>query len=313
MKQYILNCLIVSISLVLFSSIGCNVPSSGKVEYSIEVTDQSGRVVKLAKIPQRIISLAPGNTEILYALGLEDKLVGVTDYCNYPPAAKEKPRVGGFSTPNLEKVVAAAPDLVLATSIHQRMATPRLEEMGIPVVTLDPKTLDEILESISLVGKVTGKEKEASGIVEGMRTKIKSVTGKTEGLLQPQKPGVLYITWHNPLRTAGLDTIQDELIRKAGGINIAHGITGQAGISLEAVVTANPQMIIAGVGMGTGGDAPLQFARTEPRLTNTDAVRHNKIYAIDVDLAGRYGPRIIDALEQFAGFIHPELFRTADK
>jgi iron complex transport system substrate-binding protein len=313
MKQYILNCLIVSLSLILFSSIGCNVPSSGKTQYSIEVADQSGRVVKLVKIPQRIISLAPGNTEILYALGLEDTLVGVTDYCNYPPAAKEKPRVGGFSTPDLEKVVAASPDLVLATSMHQKKVIPRLEEMGIPVVTLDPKTLDEILESISLVGKVTGKEKEASVVIEGMRTKIKSVTGKTEGLLQAQKPKVLYITWHNPLMAAGQGTIQDELIEKAGGVNIAHGLTGQASISLEAVVTANPQIIIAGVGMGDGGDAPLQFARTEPRLTNTDAVRNNKIYAVDVDLAGRYGPRVTDALEQFAGFIHPELFKAAEK
>jgi len=313
MKQYILSCLIVLVSLVLFSSIACNVPSPGKVEYSIEITDQSGRVVKLVKIPERIISLAPGNTEILYALGIEDKVVGVTDYCNYPPEAKEKPRIGGFSTPNLEKLIAASPDLVLATSIHQKIVVPRLEEMGILVVTLDPKTLDEILGSISLVGRVTGKEKEASGIVAGMRTKIKSVTDKTANLLQTQKPRVLYITWHNPLMAAGSGTLQDELIQKAGGVNIAHNLTGHASISLETVIAANPEVIIAGVGMGTGDDAPLQFARTEPRLTNTDAIRQNRVYAIDVDLAGRYGPRITDALEQFAEFIHPELFQAANK
>lgn len=313
MRQYILNCLLILLSSVLFSSIGCNVPSSGKVEYSIEITDQSGKVVKLVKIPERIISLAPGNTEILYALGLEDKVVGVTDYCNYPPEAKQKPGIGGFSTPDLEKLVALSPDLVLATSMHQKTVIPRLEEMGIPVVTLDPKTFDEILESISLVGRVTGKEKEAYGVVAGMRTKIKSVTDKTENLLETQKPRVLYLTWYDPLMAAGLRTIQDELIQKAGGVNVAHSLIGQASISLEAVVTANPEVIIAGVGMGTGGDAPLQFARTEPRLTNTDAVRHNRVYAIDVDLAGRSGPRITDALEQFAEFIHPELFKMAKK
>lgn len=311
MRQYILNCLLILLSSVLFSSIGCNVPSSGKVEYSIEITDQSGKVVKLVKIPERIISLAPGNTEILYALGLEDKVVGVTDYCNYPPEAKQKPGIGGFSTPDVEKLVALSPDLVLATSMHQKTVIPRLEEMGIPVVTLDPKTFDEILESINLVGRVTGKEKEACAVVAGMRTKIKSVTDKTENLLETQKPRVLYLTWYDPLMAAGLRTIQDELIQKAGGVNVAHSLIGQASISLEAVVTANPEVIIAGVGMGTGGDAPLQFARTEPRLTNTDAVRHNRVYAIDVDLAGRSGPRITDALEQFAEFIHPELFKMA--
>lgn len=313
MRQYILTCIIVLSLLLLCSSIACNVQSPGKVEYSIEITDQSGRVVKLVKIPERIISLAPGNTEILFALGVEDKVVGVTDYCNYPPEAKEKPRMGGFSTPNLEKLVAASPDLVLATSIHQKMVVPRLEEMGIPVVILNPKTLDEILGSISLVGRVTGKEKEASGVVAGMRTKIKSVTDKTDNLLQTQNPRVLYITWYNPLMTAGLGTIQDELIQKAGGINIARGLSGQANISLESVIAANPEVIIAGVGMGTGNDAPLQFARTDPSLTNTDAVQHNRVYAVDVDLAGRSGPRITDALEQFAEFIHPELFKAAEK
>ena len=313
MRQYILPCLIVLLSLALFSSIECNVPSSEKVKYSIEITDQSGRVVKLVKIPERIISLAPSNTEILYALNLEDTIVGVTEYCNYPPEAKAKPVIGGFSTPDLEKLIAASPDLVLATSMHQKKVIPRLQELGIPVLTLDPKSLDGILESISLVGTVTGKEKEASRVVAEMRTKIKSVTYKTDNLLLTQKPRVLFITWYNPFMAAGLGTIQDELIRKAGGVNIAQNLYGQASISLEAVVTANPEVIIAGVGMGTGGDAPLQFARTEPRLTNTDAVRHNRVYAIDVDLAGRSGPRITDALGQFAQFIQPEIFEATTK
>jgi iron complex transport system substrate-binding protein len=311
MSQYIRNCLLVILSLVLLSAAGCNVPSSGKAKSLIEITDQLGRVVTLVRIPERIVSIAPSNTEVLFALGLADRTVGVTEYCNYPPEAKEKSRIGGFSTPNIEKLVAVSTDLVLATSMHQKTVIPRLEEMGIPVFALDPKTLDEILESISLVGRVTGREKDASGIVAGMRTKIKSVTDKTGNLLQTQKPRVLYITWFNPLMAAGLGTLQDELIEKAGGVNIAHSLIGHANISLEAVVATNPEVIIAGVGMGTGGDAPLQFARTEPRLINTDARQHNRVYAIDVDLAGRSGPRITDALEQFAKFIHPEFFKAA--
>jgi iron complex transport system substrate-binding protein len=111
--------------------------------------------------------------------------------------------------------------------------------------------------------------------------------------------------------TAGSGTLHDELIRKAGGLNIAENLTGYADISLEAVIEANPQVMVAGVGMGTGADAPFQFALTEPRLGNTDARLHNRVYAIDVDLVGRAGPRIVDALEQLASFIHPELFKEA--
>ena len=106
-------------------------------------------------------------------------------------------------------------------------------------------------------------------------------------------------------------TLHDELIRKAGGANVARDLTGYAGITLEVVIVANPEVMIAGVGMGTGADAPLQFALNEPRLRNTDARQHNRVYAIDVDLVGRAGPRIVEALEQFAQFIHPELFKES--
>jgi iron complex transport system substrate-binding protein len=270
-----------------------------------------GRAVKLDKIPQRIISLAPSNTEILFALGLAERVVAVTDYCNYPPEAKDKPSIGGFSTPNIEKVVALSPDLVLATSIHQKQVIPNLEQRGITVFALAPKTLDEVLEAITLAGKITGEEKEASKLVARMQTRIKAVTDKTSSLPEVQNPKVLYITWHDPLKTAGAETLHDELIRKAGGTNVARNLTGYAGITLEAVIDANPEVMIAGVGMGTGADAPLQFALTEPRLRNTDARLHNRIYAIDVDLAGRAGPRIVDALEQFAHYIHPELFKES--
>lgn len=313
MRQYVLSCIIVLFATALSVIMGCNKPLTDKTDYSIEITDQTGRIVKLGTNPKRIISLAPGNTEILYILGLEDRVIGVTDYCNYPPEAKVKPKVGGFSRPNLEILVAASPDLVLATSMHEKTVVPRLEELGIPVITLEPETLDEILESISLVGRATGHEKEASEVVSRMRNKIKEVTDKTDSLTREQKPRVLYITWYNPLMAAGSGTIQAELIQQAGGVNIAHSLCGQAKINLEAVFTTNPEVIIAGIGMGAGGDAPFKFALTEPRLANTDAVMNNRVYAVDTDLAGRSGPRITEALEQFAEFIHPELFRAAEK
>jgi iron complex transport system substrate-binding protein len=297
--------------LSLFAACAPPVGREGVASFPIEVTDQLGRLVKLEGIPQRIVSLAPSNTEILFALGLADQVVGVTDYCNYPPEVKEKPSIGGFSTPSIEKIVTLSPDLILAASIHQNQVIPRLEARGMTVVALAPKTLSEVLDAITLVGEITHKEEEASQLVAGMRSRIKAVTDKTGNLPEAQKPRVFYVTWHDPLMTAGSGTLHDELIRTGGGINIAGDLSGYPSISLEAVIAANPEVIVAGVGMGTGADAPLQFAMTEPRLRDTDARLNNQVYGIDVDIVGRPGPRIADALEQFAKFIHPELFKEA--
>ena len=298
-----------SICVVLLSVlVACVSPAEEVASSPIEITDQLGRVVRFSSIPQRVVSLAPSNTEILFALGLADKVVAVTDYCNYPPEAKEKPSIGGYSTTNIEEILALSPDLILATSIHEKRVIPQLEERGLAVFAVNSRTLDEILAAITLVGEVTGKKSEASTLVVEMQNKIKAVTDKTGSLTPAQRPRVFFVTWHDPLKTPGTGTRHDELIQKAGGTNIARDLTDYAGISLEAVIEANPEVIIAGVGMGSGKDLTLQFARNESRLRNTAARINNRVYAIDVDLAGRPGPRIVDALERFAEFIHPELF-----
>jgi len=142
-----------------------------------------------------------------------------------------------------------------------------------------------------------------------MQNRIKAVTDKTGGLPEAERPRVFYITWHDPLKTSGAETRHNELIRMAGGTNTARDLTGYAAISLEAVIEANPQVIIAGVGMGSGKDLSFQYVRTEPRLRNVDARRNNRVYKIDTNLCSRPGPRIVDALEKFAEFIHPELFK----
>jgi iron complex transport system substrate-binding protein len=274
------------------------------------ITDQLGRTVTLkTTTPQRIVSLAPSHTETIYALGLSDRLVAVTDYCNYPPEAREKPSIGGYSTPNIEEVVAMDPDLVLATDIHQTEVIPQLEARGLTVVAVNPTTIDGVIESITLIGKVTGAEKESANLVADMEKRVEAVTDKTGKLTGAEKPRVLYIVWHDPLMASGSGTLHDELMRLAGGTNVAGDLEDYATISLEAVISANPQVFIAGVGMGTGEDLPLQFINTEERLVSTDARINNRIYGIDTDIVGRPGPRIVEALEQFAGFIHPELFK----
>jgi len=305
------------VSILLLSLVcACTVPTNEKLSppagvsaFPLERVDQAGRTVRIEKVPEKIISLAPSNTEIIYALGLEGKLVGVTEYCNYPEAAKQKPMVGGFSTIDVEKVVEIEPDLVLAANIHKDEVIPQLERLGFTVLALDPETISEVLEAIGLIGQFTGKTEEASHLIAEMETRIKAVTDKTSDLAESQRPRVFYVLWHDPLMTAGSTTRIHELIEKAGGINIAQDLAEEyPKINLEEVIIANPQVIIAGSGHGSGHDAPFHFALTEPRLSEVEARLEGRIYEIDSDLTSRPCPRIVDGLEKLAEFIQPQLF-----
>lgn len=300
---------LVIIALALGGIAGCGQEPGRTNPTHREFTDQVGRVVRFDAVPQKIVSLAPSNTEILFALGLGGKVVGVTDYCDYPPEAKEKPHIGGYWTPDVETIVSLAPDLVVAQSLHEAEVIPKLEGYGLTVIVLEPRTVDEVLDAITLVGEITGNTKEASTVVKGLQSRVAKITDKTKGLPESERPGVFYITWHEPLMSVGSGDIGDDLIVKAGGSNIFHDLEGSPTVSLEEVLQANPDVIIAGVGMGTGEDLPLQFALEESRLAGTNARLNNHVYSISIDLSGRAGPRIVDALEQFAHFIHPELFK----
>jgi iron complex transport system substrate-binding protein len=303
MSQHIRKYLCILGAVTLFLCVSCapQFPPGNTV-------DGLGRKVTIDKIPQRIVSLAPSNTEVLFELGLGDKVVGVTEYCNYPEAAKTKAKVGGFSTVDIEKVVSLEPDLILATQIHAKTVIPALEKLGLTVVALTPSSLDEVLSSITLVGKATGQDEQASKLVSSLRTRIETIADKTRYLPTDQRPRVFYITWHDPLMTAGTGTLADDVIGNAGGENIAHDIPGDKTIDIETVIYRDPQIIIASVGMGAGEDLPWQYAQTEPRLKNTQALLNGRVYRIDGDLIHRAGPRIVEALEQMARFIHPELF-----
>lgn len=303
------------VAVLLMSLVtGCPAPTVETPVFPLTVTDQWGKVITLEAEPQKIISLAPSNTEIVFALGLGDRLVGVTDYCDYPAAAKDKPKIGGFNTVDIERVVAIQPDLILGTSIHQDEGiTQELESLGLTVFTLYPRSLEEVMESITLIGKITGKENEASQLVDDMRSRIEAVTDITANLSEAERLRVFYVMWHEPLMTVGSDTLIHEMIGMAGGVSIAQGMGGDYPmISLEAVVQANPQVIIAGGGMGEGSDLPFQFALNDERLGDIDARINNRIYEVITDLVGRPGPRIVEGLELLAKMIHPELFGEID-
>jgi len=307
------------VSAILTSFLGaCMLAPEGPVPsvqiepaFPLDVTDQAGRVVTIEKMPETIVSLSPGHTEIVFALGLEDRLVGVTTLCNYPEAAKDKPKIGGYSTVDIEKVVEIQPDLILATRIHEAEVIPALERLGLAVLNLYPKTLDEVLEAITLVGKCTGKEDVASQLVTEMGKRIKVVTDKTANLTEAQRPRVFYVVRHDPLWTIGADHRIHELIVLAGGVNIAQDLSGSTTISLEAVIEANPQVIIASSSMGAAESA-LEFLKTYERLRDVDARINNQVYEIDANPISRAGPRIVDALELLAKMIHPEIFGSIE-
>jgi len=306
--QVVVFVCILVLSTGVFASCKSSEPEEKKVT-TIEVTDMIGRTVTMDDIPERIISLAPSNTEILFALGLGDKIVGVTEFCDYPEEAKEKPKVAGFADADVEKILAADPDVIFITStMHVDEILPSLENYGMTVVVIDPRTLDEVLDSYTIIGEVTGTGEKAAEIVNGMSARIKAVTNKTKELTIDQKLRVFYVMWNEPLMTVGGDTRIHELIEKAGGTNIFSDTVGYPTIDLETLVEVNPQVIIAGTGMGEGEDAPFTFAKTESRLEDTEARKTNRIYEINTDLVGRPTERMIEGLEQLAAMIHPEMF-----
>jgi len=268
---------------------------SGCIEEKIQNTQAN-------KTYERIISTSPSNTEILFALGLEDKVIGVTTYCNYPEEAEEKEKIGGFSTVDIELIINSTPDLVLASSMMKDEDIKKLEGTGIEVVVIDPENIDEILENIELIGNLTGKEKEALNIAENLEKRINKVKENAENL--KKKPKVMYVVWHEPLMSAGRKTFANDLIEIAGGENIYSDTEVQyPTISLESVIDRNPDIIITSMGHGDAKNLTYEYIMNEPRLKNVNAVKNGRVYGIDTDLTGRPGPRIIDGLERFAEWI----------
>ncbi|MDH4269126.1 MAG: cobalamin-binding protein [Dehalococcoidia bacterium] len=289
---------LLSIVLVLAA---CTTPVQTPTQY---VVDDLGRLVAINGTPQRIISLAPSNTEILFALGLGDKVVGVTMYCDYPPEAQDKEKVGDYYGPDIEKIIALQPDLILATDFHRFDLIPALAEQGFAVFAVAPQTLDDVLESIQKIGEVTGKEAEASQLVNGMRNKIEEIEEQTKEL--EEKPSVFYMTWHDPMWTVGRNTWIDDLINIAGGVNIfSQYFESGAMVQIEWVILLNPEVIIT-------SEWSYDWALNATELANTNASQTGRIYTFDDDLAQRPGPRLVEGLEWFAHFVHPEIFEEPE-
>jgi len=273
------------------------------------VTDDMGRQVRLKSEPQRIISHVPSITETLFALGLGDKIVGDSDYCDYPEAAKTVPKIGGYFTPNIEAIVALNPDLVLTDGYVPELIT-KLDSLGIPLAVIDPKDINGILRDIELLGNVTGSQKEATELTGDMKKRIDAVSWKVVPL--SYRPSVFYVfdaTDTTKPWTAGPGSFVDALISLGGGENIA-AISSDAWIqfNMEELVDADPEILLVDSHMGTAVISPEELKKL-PGWQNLTAVKEKRIYTIDGDLVNRSGPRIVQGLEDIAKILHPELFQ----
>ena len=290
---------------------GCDgngqVEEEGTAEFSI--TDDRGITFDFAGPVDTMISLAPSNTEVIFFVEAGDKLIGRTDYCNYPEEASAVESIGGYWDPDKERVVVLNPDVVLATDMHVSTGDVEwLEAQGLTVVVLDPVDMDGVMDNISLVGTLTGNEAVADQKVGELEERIDYITEQTATLSEAEKPGVLHVTWHDPLWTVGSDNFLNTVIEMAGGTNIFTDVSGDVQVDIEQAVTRNPQVItVVGSHGSDTGSYDYVVAEDSP-FNETDAYQNGRVFMVDGDIVSRPGPRIVEALELFAEFFYPEIF-----
>ena len=268
--------------------------------------DDMSRAVRVEKIPQRIISLAPSNTEILFALGLGDKVVGVTRYCNYPEEAKDKEIINDFATPDPEKIVALKPDLILAFGTLQKSLVTELEERRQTVFWIYPHTVNDILESFERIGNLTGSSTAAQQLRKNVEKRIEAVQGRVKNIPEQEKPTVCRVMGLDPLGTIGGDAFQTAVYRLAGGKNIfADTEKDYFELDLETLLKLDPDIIVI-----TGEDEAAAKAKIKSRegWEGLSAVKAGRIVVISAGLICRPGPRLAQTIEQLAKKFHPGRF-----
>ena len=273
------------------------------------ITDDSGFASIIETQPETIVSLAPTNTEIIFALGLGEKVVGVTEYCNYPAEALAIQKIGGYSTVNIEKIVAANPDIIFANPKNGQENIDSLRQLGYKVIVIQSDSVEGTYDAIRMIGICTGTTAEADSIISDMQIRIQAITDKLEDVAE--KPTVMHAMSVESFWVSGSNTFQNELITLAGGTNAFADVKGWGVITLEKLLTTDPAIILVDSGskMGTTGENTIQKAfLTEPQLSGITAVKNKAVYVMDSDTFDRGGPRIVISLEQLAQILHPEIF-----
>ncbi|HEY5277622.1 MAG TPA: helical backbone metal receptor [Coriobacteriia bacterium] len=269
--------------------------------FPLTVTDDSYREVTFTVPAARIVSLAPANTEIVYALGLFDRMVGVTTYDDYPAEVANVTKVGDFTTPNLEAIAAAKPDLILVTGGVQADVLGKLQGLGAKVLVIDPKDLDGVLNGIDIVSKALGVPAKGAEVVAKMRSDLAYI--RTAVSAEPTVTAFVEIGW-NPLYTAGPGTLLDDLLTAAGGANVVTQ-KGYVGYSVEQLLKDQPSFYLGT--LGSIGDT--STVATRPGYSGLSAVKDGKVFSLDDNLVSRPGPRIIEGVREIAEILHPDVFR----
>lgn len=302
--------LLVAVFLLVLSLAGCgtgkenakSAVNTKEVSFPLTIKDNSGTEVTLKKKPERIISLVPSSTEVLYALGLGDKIVGVSTYDNYPAEVKNKEKVGDMNA-NSEKVVSLKPDVIFASPLNKQ-ATDSLRKLGLPVVVIDAKIFDEIYSSIETIGKATGSAVKAAELVAKMKKDVADIQSKVKGATQKPK---VFVEVDDQHFTTGKGTFMNDMIEIAGGTNIASDLTGWQQLSEEQIIQRNPDVIFDTYAYSDPNAA--KNIKERANWKGINALKNSKVIDLDSDMTSRPGPRITEALKQIAKYLHPELFQ----
>lgn len=287
----------------------CGSPSAASTEMNL--TDGLGRAIKLAGPAQKVISLAPSNTELLFAVGAGKQVIARDEMSDYPAEAAALPAVGSFDKYNLEQIVALKPDLVLLAEINNVELVKKLEELGLVVYYLNnPKTIEDLYANLGIVAGLTGHQTESAALVETLKQRVAAVDEKIKTV--STRPVILYeLDSTDPAHpyTVGPGTFVDQLLVRAGGANMVTvaGITDQyPQVSIEQVVTTDPDMIILGDSMW---GVSVESVGQRPGWEKLKAVSSGQVYPFDDNTVSRPGPRMVDGLEALARLIHPELYK----
>lgn len=284
-------------------------PTEAPVAITLTITDGLGREVQLNEPAQRVISLAPSNTEILFAIGAGSQVVGRDQLSDYPVAAKAATDIGSaFEALNTELILSLKPDLILAAEINTPEQVKALDDLGLTVYYLkNPTTLEDLYSNVNVVAQLTGHEVDAAKLIDDLKARVAAVDAKIA--TATEKPAAFYeLDATDPAKpyTVGKGTFITLLLERAGGQNIAGDMDGYPQVSLEQVVAADPDFII--LGDSAFGITPESVA-ARPGWDGLSAVTNHRVFPFDDNLASRPGPRLVDGLEALAKLLHPELFK----
>jgi iron complex transport system substrate-binding protein len=280
-------------------------PASSASPVFREVTDETGRTVRVPQSVNRIVSLAPSLTEMVYAIGQQDRLVGDTDYCDYPPEAQKKTKVGGGINPSLEVIVALHPDIVLVTKGFNRLETVHaLDGLGIPSYATDPHSLSDISGSLKKLADLLGVPEVGTSVAAEMDRQLANLQQR----LAPSPPKrVLFVVWHQPLTSVGKHTFIADALRRAGAVSIVDSEQDWPHVSLEEVARLQPDFLVFAASHSDAVSPTIEGLAALPGWSMVDAVKNRRVAVIS-EAVNRPAPRIVSAIEDLARQLHPDSF-----